>query len=194
MREFVYFSRKAVTTGNFKDLADAGRMDIAIHTLIHAFFISRARRENVRLHFFFYGPPDPPKHLEINGQTESGENTSISKKDVAGLIRRLLYKYKAGKRIEALPGCFVEKEGLIKWLEAREGAAIYLLDAKGKDLRSVDIRQNPVFVLGDHEGFPQKELRRIKTLCHPVSVGKISYFASQVVAVVQNELDRREIS
>jgi len=41
-REIIYFSKKATTSGNFKDLAEAGRMDIAIHTVIHSFFYSRA--------------------------------------------------------------------------------------------------------------------------------------------------------
>ena len=88
MREFVYFSNKAVTTGNFKDLMKAGRMDIVCHFVINSLFISNNYRDDVKLHLFFYGPPDPPKHLEIM------YNEKISKKDVAGLIKRILYKYK----------------------------------------------------------------------------------------------------
>ena len=37
-----------------------------------------------------------------------------------------------------------------------------------------------------------KELRRIKSHCIPVSIGKKTYFASHTVAILNNELDRRE--
>jgi tRNA (pseudouridine54-N1)-methyltransferase len=194
MREFIYFSRRAVTTGNFGgDLAQAGRMDIAIHTVIHSFFISRARRKDVRLHLFFYGPPNPPMHLEINSH-ENNETTSISKKDISGLIKKLLYKYKKGTRNEAVPGCFVEKKDMMVFVEelVEQGRDVFILDEKGEDIRTVEIGEAPVFILGDHEGFPKKEFKRLKKSVRTVAVGKTEYFASQVLAIVQNEIDRRE--
>ena len=65
MRHIVYFSSKAVTTGNFKDLMKAGRMDIVLHVVIASFFLSHDFRKDVKLHLVFYGMPDPPKHIEI---------------------------------------------------------------------------------------------------------------------------------
>jgi tRNA pseudouridine-54 N-methylase len=50
-----------------------------------------------------------------------------------------------------------------------------------------------VFILGDHEGLPKKELKRLEEYCKPISVGNLMYFASQTVAVVNNELDYRNI-
>jgi tRNA (pseudouridine54-N1)-methyltransferase len=194
MREFIYFSRRAVTTGNFGgDLAQAGRMDIAIHTVIHSFFVSRARRKDVRLNLFFYGPPNPPMHLEINSHADN-ETTSISKKDISGLIKKLLYKYKKGIRNEPIPGCFVEKKDMLVFVDelVEQGRNVFMLDEKGEDIRTVDIGENPAFILGDHEGFPNKEFKRLKKTVKLVSVGKTEYFASQVMAIVQNEIDRRE--
>lgn len=192
-REIVYVSRKARTSGNFTDLAEAGRMDIAIHTIIQSFFLSRARRDDVIVHLFFSGPPNPPQHLEIRAHAEDGTLSPISKKDVAGLIKRMLYKGKNDRRVEAAPGCFITKEGILKYLAARieEGRNVYVLHEKGEDIRTVKIDENPIFVLGDQEGIPFKELRRIRKSTVPVAVGPRSYFASQVVAIVQNELDRR---
>ncbi len=189
MREFVYFSRTAWTTGNFKDLMKAGRMDIACHVIIMSFFVSKSRRKNIKLHLFFYGPPDPPKHIELDSQAP------LSKKDVSGLIKIALYKYKKGAKKEALPGCFIEKKSLIEFVEelAKQKRAIYLLDEKGEDLRQVEIKEDPVFILGDHRGLPIKEKKRLAKIAKKVSLGKITYFASQVVAIVQNELDRRNI-
>lgn len=194
MREFVYFSRKAQTKGNFKDLMQAGRMDIACHMIVHSFFVSNARRNKVGLHLFFYGPPDPPKHLEIWSE-KGGKESPISKKDAAGLIKRMLFKYKPGKKYEALPACFVEKQSIIKFVEERvkQERPIYLLDQKGEDIRHVHIDSNPVFVMGDHEGIPSKERKRLKKMATLISMGKVTYFASQTMAVLQNELDRREL-
>ncbi len=193
MREFIYFSTHAKTSGNFDthDLMSAGRMDIAIHTIIASFFLSHNIRDNVKMHLVFYGMPDPPKHIEI----DSSKGAEMSKKDVASLIKKVLYKYKEGKKTEPIPGYFVEKKSLLKLVEELQnsGKEIYVLDKGGEDIRKVKISKNPVFLLGDQDGFPAKELKRLKQICIPVSIGKQTYFASHTLAIVQNELDRREI-
>jgi len=167
-------------------------MDIVMHTIINVFFLSHTPREDVKLHLVFYGQPDPPKHIEIQIKPE----LDISKKDIANLIKKILYKYKEGKKTEVFPGCFVEKRSFLKVVEEliEEGKDIFVLDKKGKNLRSVKISKEPVFIIGDHEGLPKKELKRLKKLAVPVSVGKKVYFASQVVTIINNELDLREES
>ncbi|MEK6830116.1 MAG: hypothetical protein AABY15_08430 [Nanoarchaeota archaeon] len=194
MRQFVYFSKTAVTSGNALsegNLMKAGRMDIAIHTIIAGFFLSHDLRKDVKMHLVFYGMPDPPKHIEIEVKPE----LDISKKDVANLIRKILYKYREGEKREVLPGCFVEKKSFLKVIEEliEQGNEVYILDKKGEDIREAKISENCVFVLGDHEGLPPKEFKRLKKMVNSVSVGPKMYFASQVVAVVNNELDRRGI-
>jgi tRNA (pseudouridine54-N1)-methyltransferase len=194
MREFIYFSKRAVTTGNFKDLMQAGRMDIACHIVIHSFFVSNAKRNNLKLNLFFYGPPNPPMHLEIYDQYE-GRESPISKKDVAGLIKRMLFKQKNDRKIEALPACFIEKKSLLKFVDelSDQNRPLFVLDRKGEDIRTVDIPENPVFIIGDQEGFPKNELKRLKTMAKPVSLGRMTYFASQTMSILQNELDRRNL-
>jgi tRNA (pseudouridine54-N1)-methyltransferase len=189
MRHFVYFSRHASTTGNFKDLMKAGRMDIVLHVIIAGFFLSHDFRKDVKMHLVFYGMPDPPKHIEMQITPE----LEISKKDVGNLIKKILYKYKKDKKTEVLPGCFIEKKSLLKVIEElhKEGKEIFLLDKKGEDIRKAKISDNSVFVLGDHDGFPKKELKALKKIATPVNIGPKTYFASQTVAIVNNELDRR---
>lgn len=194
MRHFIYFSRNAVTSGgalNKTDLMKAGRMDIAIHSFIQAIYLSNDYRSDVKFHFVFYGPPDPPKHIEIQVTDELG----ISKKDVGNLIKKILYKYKEGRKTEVLPGCFVEKKPLLKVIEElkNSGAEIFILDKKGENLREVKIPKESVFVIGDHEGLPSKELKRLKKESTAISVGPKMYFASQVVSIINNELDVRDI-
>jgi tRNA pseudouridine-54 N-methylase len=47
--------------------------------------------------------------------------------------------------------------------------------------------------LGDQTGLPKKEMKRLKQIATKVSIGSKMYFASQTVAVVNNELDYRNI-
>ncbi|MFH1585619.1 MAG: tRNA (pseudouridine(54)-N(1))-methyltransferase TrmY [archaeon] len=194
MKHFVYFSPKASTSGKALsqgNLMKAGRMDIAIHSLIQGLFLSHDFRKDVKFHLVFYGMPDPPKHIEIQVK----EGTPISKKDVGSLIKKILYKYKQGGKTEVVPGCFVEKKSFFNVMEELQdnGSEIFILDKKGEDIREVQIRNGCAFVFGDHEGLPKKELKRLKKIAVPVSVGPHMYFASQVVAIVNNELDIRKL-
>jgi tRNA (pseudouridine54-N1)-methyltransferase len=192
-KHFIYFSPKASTSGKALsgNLMHAGRMDIAIHSFIQGVFLSHDLRKDVKFHFVFYGMPDPPKHIEI--QIE--ENTPISKKDVGKIIQKLLYKYKEGKKEEILPGCFIEKKSFLKIIEEleKEGNEIFVLDKHGRDIRKTNIPKNCAFVIGDHNGLPKKELKRLKKIATLISVGNKMYFASQVVAVINNEADYRGI-
>jgi len=193
MRHFVYFSRGARTSGNFdvSNLMKAGRMDIVIHAIIAGFFLSNDYRKDVKMHLVFYGMPDPPKHIEITITPE----LEISKKDIGNLIKKILYKYKPGEKREVLPGCFVEKKSFLKVIEElqEQGKKFFVLDKKGEDIRKTKISNNSVFILGDHEGLPKKELKRFKKIAIPISIGPKMYFSSQVVAILNNELDRRNI-
>ena len=194
MKHFVYFSKSAATSGSALsggDLMKAGRMDIAIHTIIASLFLSHDYRKDVKVHLVFYGMPDPPKHIEIQVTDE----LEISKKDIANLIKKILYKSGGGKRTEVFPKCFVEKKSLLDVVEIleKEGNEIFLLDEDGEDIRKAKIPKDCVFVLGDHEGFPLKELKRLKQIATPVSIGPKIYFASQTATIVNNELDRRGV-
>lgn len=193
MREFIYFSRRARTSGNWKDndLMKAGRMDIVCHFIIHSFFVSNAIRDDVKLHLIFYGAPDPPKHLEI---TNTG-TALMSKKDISGLIKRMLYKYKKGKKTEVFPGCFIEKKDLLSVVkELREkGKNIYILDRKGKDIRQSKINPDGVFIIGDQEGLLPKEKKLLKkegALLISLNGRTVTYMASQALIILQGELDR----
>jgi tRNA (pseudouridine54-N1)-methyltransferase len=190
MREFVYYSASAVTAGNLigDDLKKAGRMDIVCNFIVSVFFVSNAMREDVRLHLIFDGGPNNPRHLVF----ESNKDMPISKKNVAGLIKRILYKARdeVGLR-EIVPGCFVEKRGFVELLKEldSEGKDVLILEKSGKDIRELKLKGNEVFLIGDHDGFPKgmgKFLKRIDGVC----VGPRVLFASQVVTILHNEMDR----
>jgi len=201
MRELIYYSERGVTAGNLigEDLMKAGRIDIACQFIIQSLFVSEHMRQDVKVHLVLNGPPDAPKHLELcpgNNNLEGVEGKiDISKKDVAGLIKRMLYKYKKGEKIELAKGYAVEKKSLPNLLEelSSQGKEIYILDKKGEDIRSIIISDNPVFIVGDQEGLSKQELKRIKHIPQKkISVGPYMLFASQVVTLIHNEIDRKE--
>ena len=205
MREFIYYSKNARTTGNFDltNLMKAGRMDIACQIAIMAFFVSHHIRNDVKLHLVFDGPPDSPKHLELfpgeNMQFGDIKNKiDISKKDVAGLIKKMLYKYKPGIKNEFVKGYSIEKKGFSGVVNEliKEGKLIYLMDKKGKDIRELtkEELENAVFILGDQDGIPKQEIKKLKKMdIGKISVGNQMYFASQTLTIIQNELDRKEL-
>ena len=200
MREFVYYSASGVTAGNLikDDLMKAGRIDIACQFILQSLFVSREMRDDVKVHLILMGPPDSPKHLELfPGKNLGGVEgkIDISKKDVAGLIRRMLYKYKEGRKVEVGAGYFVEKKSFVKLMEefAEAGKEIYVLDKRGDDIRDVSISDDAVFVVGDHDGIPKNELKWVKHIpFRKINVGPRMLFASQVAVIVNNELDRKE--
>lgn len=189
MREFIYYSKNAVTAGNFikDDLMKAGRLDIALNVIISALFVSNEMRDDVKLHLIFDGPPSAPRHLIL----QSNDKMPISKKDIAGLIKRMLYKCNENKIHEVFPGCFIEKksfEALIKELD-EQGKNVFLLDDCGKDIRDLKLKGNEVFILGDQDGFPKDKQKFLKKI-DKISVGPRILFASQVMILIHNEIDR----
>lgn len=194
MREFIYFSKNASTSGkalSHGDLMKAGRMDIVIHFIINSFFLSEDYRDDVKLHLVFYGMPDPPKHIELMITSD----LEISKKDIGNLIKKMLYKYKEGKKTEVFPKCFIEKKSLLNVIDEmkKEGKGVFILDKKGESIRDAEISEKSVFLVGDHEGLPKKELRRLKDETKKISIGPEMYFASQVATIINNELDMRKL-
>ena len=108
-----------------------------------------------------------------------------------------MYKYKEGEKKEVLPGCFIEKKSFLDVITTlnKEGNEIFILDSKGQSIREAEISENCVFILGDQEGLPRKETKRLEKsdIINKISIGSKEYFASQTVAVVNNELDYRGI-
>ncbi|MEM4773172.1 MAG: hypothetical protein QW648_04175, partial [Nanoarchaeales archaeon] len=101
MRAFLLLSH-GYTTYKIKDFYKAGRLDIAIHSIIHAFFISNGLRSDVEFNLLLLGPPKPPIRIKIVSNLE----TPWSKKDIGSLIKISLWKFykKKEKPIEALKG------------------------------------------------------------------------------------------
>ncbi len=186
MREFVLISNHGRTSGNFNDLMQAGRIDIVIHSIINAFFVSNEIRKDVKFHIFLCGPPDPVKHIEIIYDPD----TPFSKKDIGNLIKKTLYKYKKDKKTEAFPGVFVEKKSFQKFFKEIENRNIYVLDKKGEKTEKFD--ENPIFILGDHEGIINKQDKKLIKNENKISLGNTMYFTSQCITILNHYMDKNE--
>ena len=192
MFTFIVYSDNAWSSPSFKDLTQ-GRIDILIHSIIHSLFVSEKIRADVELNLFLAGPPDPIKHIQIIPKKE----TPFSKKDLANLLRIALGKYKPGKKVEALPGVFIEKKGLQEFLQEKmkEGKELFILDVKGEDvvnyLNEGVINENSMFLIGDHEGLNKKLVKSLKKF-NPkfVSLSDVVYFTSQTLTILNFLLDR----
>ena len=61
------------------------------------------------------------------------------------------------------------------------------------DAAKTDIKNHHYFEKAVEQGLPKKEAKRLKKVLHSVSIGPKMYFASQTIAIVNNELDIRGI-
>ena len=183
MREFILYSRLGRTDSNFRNLHDAGRLDIVYECTIASLFLSHAIRKNVVFHAILNGPPNPPLHLKIEGTTL--HNVRTDQKTWEQILKKVL----SGK---PHPGISTEKTSFEALLKAKaDKTTIYVLEESGKDISEVEINENPVFVLGDHVGLPKKVEGFALRYGEKVSLGKQPYLAASCITVLNYLLDRK---
>ncbi len=188
MRQFILYARKAVTSPNFSldDLpGSGGRMDLVARCITSALWISHALRRDSCIHVVAYGRPHPPVVISFYG--DSLRDVLPDERNIASWIQKSLVREKRNQGINVRKISFQQ---LIEELAA-EGAFFYLLHEKGRDIRDVELKEDSVFVLGDHIGLPRKEEKFVERFEHEkVSLGTTSYLASQCITVLHYELDR----
>jgi tRNA (pseudouridine54-N1)-methyltransferase len=182
-REFLLFSRQGQTNPNFSNLHDAGRLDIAHECIVASLFLSHGLRRDVIFHAILNGPPNPPIHIKINGETLYDVRTDME--TWHGILKKTL----AGKQH---PGVIKEKVSFEALLKAKaETNSIYVLEEGGKDLSEVEICENPLFVLGDHVGLPKKAEDFALRFGEKISLGKTPYLAASCITIINYTLDKR---
>jgi len=184
MIEFVLFSRKGRTDGNFKNLREAGRLDAVYQCLLLGFFTSGAIRRDVIFHVILGGPPRPPLHLTIDGRHLSDVRTD--ERTWEDIFRKVLSD-------GSHPGVRLKRESfqeLVKQLAERE-RSIFVLEEQGETISDVNFGDNPVFVLGDHVGLPRKDEKFALRYGRKISLGKKPYLAATCVDVINYLLDSR---
>ena len=181
MREFIIYSRTAKTSPKFQNLKDGGRLDVVYQCILMALFRSHSIRRDVVFHAILNGPPRPPLELIINGaklrDARTDENTWEN------IIKNVLM----GKEH---PGIYTKKNSLQQLIKDEKN--IFVLEESGEDIRTIELEDNPIFVIGDHIGLPKKEEKFVLRYGKKVSLGGTKYLAASCVCIINYVLDLRE--
>ena len=144
-------------------------------------FLSHGLRRNVTFHAVLNGPPNPPLHIQINGETLYDVRTDVD------TWQSILRKVIAGK---SHPGITRSKTGFEALLKAKaENRRVYVLEEGGKNIANAALAGNAVFVLGDHVGLPKKAEIFALRYGEKVSLGKHPYLAASCITVINYLLD-----
>ena len=182
-REFILFSRLGKTNAAFKNLHDAGRLDIVHECIVTSLFLSHGIRKNVVFHVTLNGPPNPPLHIEINGERLYDVRTDMD------TWQRILKKVLSGK---SHPGITTSKTSFESLLKAKaKTASIYVLEEDGKDIAETNMPANAMFVLGDHIGLPKKAEAFALRYGKKISLGKQPYLAASCITILNYLMDRQ---
>jgi tRNA (pseudouridine54-N1)-methyltransferase len=171
------------TDSNFTNLHDAGRLDIVYECAVASLFLSHAIRKNVIFHTILNGPPNPPLHLKIDGETLHDVRTDQQ------TWQQILKKVLSGK---PHPGITTHKTSFEALLKAKASESqIYVLEEGGKNISQVQIGDKPLFVLGDHVGLPKKVEGFALRYGEKISLGKQPYLAASCITVLNYLLDTK---
>jgi len=184
MKEFLLFSRTGYTTGNFKSLMEAGRLDIVYQCILTSAFRAHGHRSDVVFHAILNGSPNPPLHLQINA--DGLRNARVDESSWAEILRDVL---NGGEHA----GISLEKASLQEVI--KEKAADYKIFAlvEGKrNVQDLDLSGNALFVVGDNSGLPRKDEGFVLRYGKRLSLGRFSYLAASCIDVINYELDLRE--
>ena len=181
--EFILFSRSGRTDTAFKNLHDAGRLDVVYECIVASLFLSHGLRRNVTFHAILNGPPNPPLHIQINGETLYDVRTDID------TWQRIMRKVIAGNNHPGISRGKTSFEALIN--SKAENHTVYVLEEGGKNIADVELAGNALFVLGDHVGLPKKAEKFALRFGTKVSLGRQPYLAASCITVLNYLLDRQ---
>jgi len=184
MREFLLYSRMGRTDSHWTSLHDAGRLDIVYECIVTSLFLSHGLRRDVNFNVVLNGPPHPPTHLHINGVELYDVRTDIETWQV------ILKKMLSGK---AHPGVTTTKTSFEALLKKKATShAVYVLEEGGKPLSSIEIADNPLFIVGDHVGLPKKTESFALRFGEKISLGRQPYLAASCITILNYMLDQQE--
>ena len=182
-REFILFSRVGQTDSNFRSLHDAGRLDIVHECVVSSLFLSHGLRRDVMFHAILNGPPNPPLHIQIDGETLYDVRTDMDTWQV------ILKKTLSGK---SHPGITKDKTSFEALVKAKaQTRQIYVLEEDGKDISQVTLKENSLFILGDHVGLPKKTEVFAQRFGEKISLGKQPYLAASCITIINYTLDQQ---
>ncbi len=197
MREFLMYSNKGVTSDDFtlKDLpGSGGRTDLNARCVISALWLSRDLRRDSKITFSLNGPPEPPLAMAFDGKDL--QRVTPDERNISLWIKKILkQKEEVGRNwSKAHDGIHIARKNFRDLIREREDGDMHILHENGEDIRKSSPEEDSIFILGDHIGLPEKEMDFLEKFgIKKISLGPKSYFSSQSITLVHNELDRKNI-
>ena len=197
MRRFLVIGQRAGASPDFS-LSDipstSGRLDVLIRCLRAALLISHGVRRDTIVYLCLLGLPDRPRSLRFDGP--AARYMRPDERSLATVIKKCLAAPSGGGEFdEVRPGIAIAEGGVERVLADLGEVPLYVLEEGAPDLRTHAVAAaDSCFVLGDHLGIPAaiRDVLRARG-AQPVSVGPLSLHAEDVITLVANELDRRDI-
>ena len=192
VRRFLIVGHRASTSPTFSldDLAGAaGRMDILLHSANSVLLLAHDIRRDAEAALLLLGPPDPPRLVRMLGHRLRAYQPDV--RSNAALLRNALAHRSRVER-EVSPGICASRTTFEEALD-RLGPTFVYLHERGKDIRNAILPVDATFVLSDNMDLAELEEKAlIDRGALVVGVGPRVLHTDQTVAVVQNELDRRQ--
>jgi len=191
MRTFVLYARKARTDSDFSldDLIGAGRMDLVCRCISSALWLSHNSREDTQIFVVLNGPPKPPVTIWFRGSEFS--KVYVDEITNAKWVKNIL-SMNFGKEWLDVEGTRVARKSFQEVLFELNGKN-YVLHEKGEFIDNVRLDKNPVFVLGDQIGLPDKEEKFALRNGEKISLGKNVYLASACISIINWVCDKNGI-
>lgn len=199
VRRFVIVGRNAAASDDFSldDLAgSSGRIDVLLRCVRASLLHSHGLRRDVAVYLVLGGGPRAPRVLRFDGAT--AKYIRPDERSLATLAKKVLGsgsdRATAGF-VEVKPGIAVANGGLDVVLPDLVGAMPFVLEEDAPDIRDCpDLDQPDVaFFVGDHLGLDEATRTRLLSMgARRIAVGPTSIHADDAIAVVGNEVDRRQ--
>jgi tRNA (pseudouridine54-N1)-methyltransferase len=201
MRRFVVIGRGAIASDDF--LLDdvpgtSGRLDVALRCVRAALLFSHGLRRDVIVYLVLGGGPRAPRVLRLSGAT--ARFLRPDERSLAVLAKKVLASHADAERggfIEVKAGIAIASGGLDVVIDDLGGATPYLLEPNAPDLREAAElgRTDAAFFIGDHVGVSEAARAELAAIgARSLGVGPVSLHAEDAIAIVSNEIDRREAS
>lgn len=193
MRRFLIIGHRASTSPSFSldDLAGAaGRMDILLSAANAALLTSHGIRREAEAALLLLGPPDPPRLVRFQGRSLRSYQPDL--RSNAALLRKAL---EHGSRVEreVSPGIVASKATAEETLDRLGPAFVYLKEG-GQDIRGAVLPPDATFVLSDNVDLAADEEKAVLSRgALVVGLGPVAVHTDHAIALVQNELDRRNV-
>lgn len=195
-RRFVIVGQKARASPDFL-LADipstSGRIDVLLRAARASLLFSHGVRRDTIAYLMLLGLPERPRVVRIDG--EASRYLRPDERSLGATLKKALtLPPTSGVFVAARNGLSIADGGLETIAPELASSALYLLEPGAPDIRACALPESDAtFVIGDHLGFP--DALRAQLLvdgARPISVGPRALHSEDVIALVHNELDRRE--